>query len=83
MKLRISRRAVLRGLAYGGAISVGLPALECMLDSSGKALADGTALPKRFGVFFWGNGLRMAKYLPSSVSVSVYAPTLEIGRAHV
>lgn len=76
MKLRINRRAVLRGLAYGGAISVGLPVLECMLDSSGKALADGTALPKRFGVFFWGNGLRMAKYLPSSVGAYTLTETL-------
>jgi Protein of unknown function (DUF1552) len=76
MKLKVSRRAVLRGLAYGGAISVGLPVLECMLDSSGKALADGTALPKRFGVFFWGNGVRMAKYLPSAVGAYTLTETL-------
>jgi hypothetical protein len=67
MKRRVGRRAVLRGLAYGGAISVGLPLLECMLDGSGKALADGTPLPKRFGVFFWGNGVRLAKFVPSAV----------------
>ncbi|HET6339631.1 MAG TPA: DUF1552 domain-containing protein [Polyangiales bacterium] len=76
MKLRVGRRAVLRGLAYGGAISVGLPVLECMLDTSGKALADGTPLPKRFGVFFWGNGLRMAKYLPSAVGAYTLTESL-------
>jgi hypothetical protein len=76
MKLKVGRRAVLRGLAYGGALSVGLPVLECMLDSNGKALADGTALPKRFGVFFWGNGVRMAKYLPSSVGAYTLTETL-------
>jgi hypothetical protein len=76
MKRRVGRRAVLRGLAYGGAISVGLPALEIMLDSSGKALADGTPLPKRFGVFFWGNGVRLAKYTPTTVGAYTLSETL-------
>jgi hypothetical protein len=76
MKRRIGRRAVLRGLAYGGAVSIALPALDIMLDTSGRALADGTALPKRFGVFFWGNGLRMAKYLPSATGAFTLTETL-------
>jgi hypothetical protein len=76
MKRRVGRRAVLRGLAYGGAISVGLPALEIMLDSSGKALADGTPLPKRFGVFFWGNGVRLAKFTPATVGSYTLTETL-------
>jgi hypothetical protein len=33
-----------------------LPLLEAMLNDSGSALAQGRALPKRFGVFFFGNG---------------------------
>jgi hypothetical protein len=66
MKRRIARREVLRGLAYGGAVCVGLPILESMLDSHGRALADGTPLPKRFGVFFWGNGVRLAHFTPST-----------------
>src|ERR1700741_5349884 len=76
MKRRVGRRAVLRGLAYGGAISVGSPLFECMLDSSGKAMADGAPLPKRFGVFFWGNGVRMAKYLPSTTGAYTLTETL-------
>lgn len=76
MKRRVGRRAVLRGLAYGGAISVGLPVLECMLDGSGKALADGTPLPKRFGVFFWGNGVRMAKYVPAATGAYALTESL-------
>ena len=76
MKRPISRRAVLRGLAYGGAISVGLPVLEGMLDSHGRALADGTPLPKRFGVFFWGNGVRLGKYIPSAVGQYSLSETL-------
>ena len=53
---RIPRRAVLRGIAGGAAATVALPLLEAMLDDNGTALADGSSLPKRFGVFFWGNG---------------------------
>jgi hypothetical protein len=66
MKHSISRRRILRGIAYGGAASVALPVLEAMLDSHGRALADGTELPKRFGVFFWGNGVRLAQYTPAT-----------------
>ena len=66
MKRRIARREVLRGIAYGGAVSVGLPLLESMLDSHGRALADGTPLPKRFGVFFWGNGVRLGHFTPAT-----------------
>jgi len=44
-RFRMSRRAMLRG-ALGTAI--GLPVLECMLNSNGTALADGTSLPKRY-----------------------------------
>lgn len=50
------RRAVLRGLLGGSAVCVGLPVLECWLNSTGTAWAGGAPLPKRFGLFFWGNG---------------------------
>src|SRR6185436_5413365 len=63
---RLSRRTLLRGLAAGAAVSVSLPVLDVMLDSQGKALADGTPLPKRFGVFFWGNGVRLSQFVPST-----------------
>ena len=76
MKRKLGRRAVLRGLAYGGAVSVALPALEIMLDSGGRALADGTPLPKRFGVFFWGNGVRVAQYVPATVGEYALSETL-------
>jgi len=44
-RFRLSRRDVLKG-AFGTA--VGLPLLECMLNESGTAYAQGTALPKRY-----------------------------------
>ncbi len=51
----LSRRTILRGTIAGTLASVALPPLEAMLDSHGEAYACGT-VPKRFGVFFWGNG---------------------------
>ena len=57
---------MLRGLCSGAAVSVGLPVLEAMLNTNGVALADGSPLPKRFGVFFWGNGMRRDKWNPSA-----------------
>ncbi|MCP4804029.1 MAG: DUF1552 domain-containing protein [Proteobacteria bacterium] len=52
----LSRRAVLRGLLGGTAISLALPPLEAMFNATGTAYACDGILPVRFGVFFWGNG---------------------------
>jgi hypothetical protein len=53
----LKRRAFLRGAALGTPIALGLPVLEYFLNGNGDAFAqDGAALPRRFGVFFWGNG---------------------------
>jgi hypothetical protein len=46
---------------------VGLPALEAMLDAGGTALAGGRPLPRRLGIFFWGNGVRLPKWVPAEV----------------
>ncbi len=55
MALRLDRRTVLRGI--GGAM-VGLPALECMLDSHGRAYAQSQApLPQRYAIVFAGQSL--------------------------
>jgi hypothetical protein len=60
----LSRRRLLRGTACGVGVAVGLPLLEAMLNGNGDALADGTALPKRFGAFFWGNGVVPGQWIP-------------------
>jgi len=62
----LSRRSLLRGMLAGSAVGIALPALDLMLDGHGRALADGTPLPKRFGVFFWGNGVRLKQWTPST-----------------
>lgn len=62
----LSRRAVLRGLAGGVAITVGLPRLSAMLNGNGTAYAQGAPLPKRFGVWFWGNGMIASRWVPKA-----------------
>ena len=63
----LSRRTFLRGALQGGAtIAIGLPMLDVMLNDSGTALADGTALPERFGTFVWGGGIVHSAWVPSA-----------------
>lgn len=52
----LTRRNFLRGTAFGAPIVIGLPIFDYMLDDSGTAFAQGGELPRRFGIFFWGNG---------------------------
>lgn len=54
--MKLTRRTILRGMLGGSAISIGLPVLECFVNSNGTAFASGTGFPSRFGLFFWGNG---------------------------
>src|SRR6266481_4459273 len=65
----ISRRHLLRGMAAGAAVSVGLPRLGGMLNGNGTAYAAGGALPKRFGVWFWGNGMIPPRWIQKTAGV--------------
>jgi Protein of unknown function (DUF1552) len=70
-KLLLSRRRLLRGAAYGVGAAVGLPVLEAMLNQNGTAIAaTGAPLPKRFGEFYWGNGVVVSKYIPAQTGAS-------------
>ena len=63
---RLSRRRVLRGMMGGAAVSVGLPFLDCFLDSNGAALAaTGARLPACFGTWFYGCGFNPGRWEPS------------------
>ncbi len=73
----IHRRAVLKGMLGGGAIGVGLPLLELMLSPSGRAMADGGELPTRFGVWFWGNGVKPDRWIPGNTG-SNWSPSEEL-----
>lgn len=54
MAFRLHRRTFLRG---AGGVAIGLPVLECMLDSNGVAYAGGGAIPKRYAIVFAGQAL--------------------------
>ncbi|MEM6925638.1 MAG: DUF1552 domain-containing protein [Myxococcota bacterium] len=75
MKLR--RRTVLRGLLGGASVAVGLPMLEAMLNGNGTALANGDPLPTRFGVWFWGNGIKPDRWIPTGTGTS-WTPSSEL-----
>jgi len=62
---RWSRRAVLRGMVGGAAVTVGLPLLDLFLNDSGTALAQGGPLPVRFGTWFWGCGINTDRWAPA------------------
>jgi hypothetical protein len=66
LRQTLDRRTLLRGVIGGLGVSLGLPALEIMLNANGTALAAGVPLPKRFGVFYWGGGIVHSTWTPSS-----------------
>jgi len=63
---RFDRRTLLRGALAGGAVSMGLPLLDCFLNEHGTALAQGAPLPVRFGSWMWGCGMNPDRWTPSS-----------------
>ncbi len=62
----LSRRGFLRGLFQGSAVFVGLPLFQAAFNRNGTALACGGAIPRRFGIFFWGNGNRPERWVPTA-----------------
>src|SRR5471032_2763928 len=65
--VKASRRTMLRGMMGGAAVSVGLPFLDCFLNTNGTALAaTGAPLPVRFGTWFWGCGMTPQRWIPKT-----------------
>ena len=60
----LSRRRILKGALLGAPVAIGLPRLEAMLDSNGRAYADGKPLPRRFGVWAFANGVHLERWVP-------------------
>ena len=72
--MNINRRRVLRGMLNGGAVTVGLPLLNCFLNNNGTALATGAPLPVRFGTWFWGLGMSKSVFVPKTVGAGYDLP---------
>ena len=62
--MKLNRRTLLRGSCQGALTVMGLPLLDCFLNSSGRALASGRPLPTRVNTFFWGCGLTASLWIP-------------------
>src|SRR6185436_11464346 len=68
IKKLASRRRVLQGMFGGAAITVGLPFLDCFLNSNGTALAaTGAKLPKAFGTWYGGLWFNPGRWEPKGV----------------
>ncbi|HVY25350.1 MAG TPA: DUF1552 domain-containing protein [Polyangiaceae bacterium] len=81
--MKLSRRTVLRGMGTASLVTLGLPALEAMLNDQGTALAAGGALPKLFGVWYLGGGitagdraLAVEQFFPKTVGTDWKVPPL-------
>ncbi len=61
----LSRRTILRGTVGGLAVAMALPWLEAMTNTTRRARADGS-FPKRFGVWFFGNGVIPEQWTPAA-----------------
>jgi hypothetical protein len=71
----LHRRRVLRGMLAGGAVSVGLPILDCVLDTNGAAFAaTGAPIPLRFATWFWGLGLGEGDWVPKKAGADYELP---------
>ncbi len=70
---RPSRRQLLRGLAAGVPVAIGLPTLDAMLDGNARAYADGTALPRRFGTWFFAAGVHQG-WQPGGGTLELQGP---------
>ncbi len=70
----MNRRKVLRGVVGGAAVTVGVPFLDCFLNSNGTALADGAALPVRFGTWTWGCGMTASRWVPNKAGAGYDIP---------
>ena len=90
-RLRIHRRTMLRGMLGGAAVGVSLPLLELFLDPPYSARAECVAFPKRFGTWFWGNGVLPERFRPTgtgpgfelSEQLAPLAPMHERGKISV
>lgn len=75
IEMLINRRRMLRGMMAGAAVTVGVPILDCMLNTNGTAFAaTGRPIPPRFGTWFWGLGLGESDWTPKATGSNYELP---------
>src|ERR1700755_2843391 len=76
--MTLHRRTLLRGLFQGSTAVMGVPFLDCVLDSKGQALAaTGQRLPTRSNPFFLGLGLTPSLWVPKKTGRD-YEPPVQL-----
>src|SRR3954471_866029 len=75
--MKLNRRYLLRGTCQGALAVMGLPFLDCFLNSKGQAQTSGRPLPTRFNTFFWGCGLTASLWIPKTAGTD-YAMTVQL-----
>ncbi len=70
MSTSMNRRRVLRGMMGGAAVTVGIPFLDCFLNSNGTALASGAELPVAFGTWVQGLGFNPGFWEPKVIGAN-------------
>lgn len=68
-RIIIPRRTFLKGMLHGAQVALALPLLESMTPARAEATA-----PRRFGLWFWGNGIRRAHWIPKTTGSAWDAP---------
>ena len=71
---KLGRRRVLRGMLNGSAVTLGLPLLNVFLTGNGTAMADGSAMPVRFGTWGWGLGMSKSIFVPKTFGANWELP---------
>ncbi|HEX4506462.1 MAG TPA: hypothetical protein VH722_12080, partial [Alphaproteobacteria bacterium] len=74
MNSQFGRRTLFRGMLGGAAVSVGVPLLDCFLNTNGTALAAGGRMPVRFGTWFWGCGMTPERWVPKTLGANYDIP---------
>ena len=76
--MKLQRRTLLRGMFQGSVAVMGVPFLDCFLDSKGQALAaTGQRIPTRFSTFFFGLGLTTSLWVPKKAGLD-YDTTVQL-----
>jgi hypothetical protein len=72
----MTRRRVLRGMLAGGAVTVGLPIFDCVLNDNGTAFAaTGAPLPTRLATWFWPCGFAEPDWVPKAAGRDYELPS--------